>query len=271
MAVKEGSTLRYVHSDHLGSSSVSTDTAGAEVGDQTYLPYGDERSSRGTLGTERRFTGQRFDGGSGLYLYQGSALQPQTLKLRGAPLTVTPNFNGRYYDVAIGRFIQPDPIVPQDGSSQAHNRYTYVSNNPSANTDPDGHFGFAILLPVIPVWVYGGLAVSGACAWTNCITETARGTQEILSNVAQRIAGEKKGENDLYSRVEQKQLDYIGRRRGLTREERAQLDDAIEEYKRERGMPPSRRLTMQDIGDIVDDWGIPDHSEETSPDESEDE
>ena len=124
VAVKEGSTLGYLHSDHLGSSSVSTDTAGAEVGDQTYLPYGDEQSSSGTLGTERRFTGQRFDGGSGLYFY-----------------------NARYYDAQIGRFISADTIIPNPTNPQDFNRYTYVRNNPLRYTDPTGrnHMGYGDL------------------------------------------------------------------------------------------------------------------------------
>jgi hypothetical protein len=39
----------------------------------------------------------------------------------------------------IGRFIQPDTIVPQPGNPQALNRYAYVLNNPLKYTDPSGH------------------------------------------------------------------------------------------------------------------------------------
>ncbi len=57
VAVKEGTTLEYVHQDHLGSSSVATDNTGASVGTQTYKPFGETRSSSGSFGTDRKFTG----------------------------------------------------------------------------------------------------------------------------------------------------------------------------------------------------------------------
>ncbi|WP_416223805.1 RHS repeat-associated core domain-containing protein, partial [Thermoflexus sp.] len=39
--------------------------------------------------TDRRFTGQRWEGALGLY-----------------------DYNARFYDPALGRFLQPDPLVP---------------------------------------------------------------------------------------------------------------------------------------------------------------
>ena len=38
----------------------------------------------------------------------------------------------RYYDGAVGRFLQPDP------SGQEDNEYAYAENNPVSNDDPDG-------------------------------------------------------------------------------------------------------------------------------------
>lgn len=38
-----------------------------------------------------------------------------------------------------GRFIQPDTLVSEPGSSQGYNRYTYSNNNPINYTDPSGH------------------------------------------------------------------------------------------------------------------------------------
>ena len=158
VAVKEGSALRYVHSDHLGSSSVSTDTAGAEVGDQTYLPYGDERSSSGTLGTERQFTGQRFDGGSGLYFY-----------------------NARYYDANIGRFISADTIVPGLGNPQAWNRYSYVLNNPLRYTDVTGNCH-----GTVSTWNTGPFNpfVGGCRGLHDVVAAVVKVADEIVENVA---------------------------------------------------------------------------------------
>jgi signal peptidase I len=47
-------------------------------------------------------------------------------------------FGARYYDSSIGRFIQPDPIIPSS-DPQALNRYSYVYNNPINYVDPSGY------------------------------------------------------------------------------------------------------------------------------------
>ncbi|MBO9371518.1 MAG: RHS repeat-associated core domain-containing protein [Chloroflexi bacterium] len=62
---------------------------------------------RGVIPTDRRFTGQRQEADLGLYDYRA-----------------------RFYDPTLGRFLQPDPLVPEPGHSQALNRYAYVYNNP---------------------------------------------------------------------------------------------------------------------------------------------
>ena len=66
--------------------------------------------------TSLRFTGQREDDTIGLYFY-----------------------NARYYNPALGRFSQPDTIVPNPGNPGSLNRYSYVLNNPLRYTDPTGH------------------------------------------------------------------------------------------------------------------------------------
>ena len=48
-------------------------------------------------------------------------------------------YNARYYDPALGRFVQSDTIVPGAGSIQSYDRYAYVNNNPIRYTDPSGH------------------------------------------------------------------------------------------------------------------------------------
>ena len=49
------------------------------------------------------------------------------------------DYVARRYDPVLGRFIQPDTIVPDPGDPQALNRYSYVGNNPVRYTDPSGH------------------------------------------------------------------------------------------------------------------------------------
>jgi len=68
------------------------------------------------LPTDYQFTGQRWEDGLGLY-----------------------DYNVRYYDPLIGRFISADTIVPSPGDPQSLNRYSYVQNNPLKYTDPSGH------------------------------------------------------------------------------------------------------------------------------------
>ena len=45
---------------------------------------------------------------------------------------------GRIYDPEARRFLTPDPIQTP-ASSQSHNRYSYVQNNPATLTDPTGY------------------------------------------------------------------------------------------------------------------------------------
>ena len=49
-------------------------------------------------------------------------------------------YGARWYDPTLGRFIQPDTIVPERGDPQGLNRYSYVNNNPVKYTDPSGHW-----------------------------------------------------------------------------------------------------------------------------------
>ncbi len=121
MRVQDGSTganqVHYLFADHLGSSTVSYRSDGSQTVTQRYYPWGSVRPGPGnTLPTGYTFTGQ-LDSGLGLMYYEA-----------------------RFYDGALGRFIQPDTIVPEPGNPQALNRYSYVLNNPLRYTDPTGMF-----------------------------------------------------------------------------------------------------------------------------------
>ncbi|MBI2854647.1 MAG: hypothetical protein HYX87_06995 [Chloroflexi bacterium] len=124
VALKKGTVLEYVHQDHLGSSSVSTYSDMSQKSILKYYPLGAARSTVGTLGTDKQFTGERLDS-TGLYFY-----------------------NARYYDPEIGRFVSPDTVVPDLPNPQAFNRYSYVLNNPLKYIDSDGHFPFLAVIAV---------------------------------------------------------------------------------------------------------------------------
>jgi RHS repeat-associated protein len=116
--MRTGGQTYYLLSDHLGGTNVTArGTDGVELGRVLYRPWGETRVSSGSTPTTWRFTGQREDATIGLYY-----------------------FNARYLDPQLGRFTQPDTIVPEPGNPQALNRYSYALNNPLRYTDPTGMF-----------------------------------------------------------------------------------------------------------------------------------
>jgi RHS repeat-associated protein len=113
-----GNTLYYLHSDHLGSTSLTTDVNGAVVARQYYYPYGGIRPGpNNALPTDITFTGQRMETGLGSLMF----------------------FRARFYSPLVGRFLSADAVVPGAGNPQALNRYSYGLNNPLKYTDPTGH------------------------------------------------------------------------------------------------------------------------------------
>jgi RHS repeat-associated protein len=115
VAMRRGAEVYFIHGDHLGSTSLTTDSDGAVVAESRYLPYGQERWRAGAGVTDFGFTSQRREG-FGLYDYLA-----------------------RMYSPSLGRFISPDSIVPEPGNSLALNRYMYVYGNPLNFTDTTGH------------------------------------------------------------------------------------------------------------------------------------
>ncbi|MGB0383565.1 MAG: RHS repeat-associated core domain-containing protein [Ardenticatenaceae bacterium] len=120
VAMREGDTLSFILANQLTSTTVTLDSSGNVQSELRYHPFGQTRHSDGTTPTNRRFTGQIQDQGTGLYYY-----------------------NARYYNPELGRFIQADTIVPSPGNPQSLNRYSYVYNNPLKYTDPTGHYSDA--------------------------------------------------------------------------------------------------------------------------------
>lgn len=49
------------------------------------------------------------------------------------------DYKARFYSPTLGRFTQPDSLVPEPSNPQAWNRYSYVGNNPIVFNDPTGH------------------------------------------------------------------------------------------------------------------------------------
>jgi RHS repeat-associated protein len=49
------------------------------------------------------------------------------------------DYNARFYDATIGRFLSADTIVPHPINPQSYNRYSYGGNSPIMQIDPSGH------------------------------------------------------------------------------------------------------------------------------------
>lgn len=113
------STWYFLLTDHLSSTAITATSAGSKSAELRYKAWGENRYSSGTTPTTYRFTGQREESTIGLYFY-----------------------NARWYDAALGRFVQADTIVPEPGNPQSLNRYSYTLNNPVRYTDPSGHHIF---------------------------------------------------------------------------------------------------------------------------------
>jgi RHS repeat-associated protein len=109
------SVLYFLHSDHLGSTSLTTDANGNAVARQLYDAWGNVRYVNGTLPTDIGYTGKRFDTTGLVYL------------------------GARYYSPAVGRFVSADTIVPDPKQSRDFNRYAYGGNNPITLIDINGH------------------------------------------------------------------------------------------------------------------------------------
>jgi hypothetical protein len=71
----------YLHADHLGSASLTTDANGNPNSQLRYLPYGAPRSGypTGSVPTDYRFTGQRSEGATlgSLYDYGARFYSPR--------------------------------------------------------------------------------------------------------------------------------------------------------------------------------------------------
>ncbi len=81
-----------------------------------YRPFGETLSDYGLLSVNHKYTSQEFDAETGLY-----------------------NYNARFYNPSIGRFISANPVVSDPTNPQALNRFSYVLNSPLRYIDPSGY------------------------------------------------------------------------------------------------------------------------------------
>ncbi len=118
-------TLRYFHTDHLGSISVITKENGQIAERFSYDPFGKRRDAQWNDGYVALMT----SGITGLAYTKHKSLDNVGLIHMG----------GRVYDPELARFLSADPRVAYPASTQGWNRYSYTDNNPLSRVDPSGY------------------------------------------------------------------------------------------------------------------------------------
>ena len=118
-----GNVYYYYITNLQGDVMSIVDGAGNVVASYEYDPYGNVIESAGILAeiNPLRYRGYVYDSETDLYYLQS-----------------------RYYDPAIGRFINADAYASTGQGIIGNNMFAYCGNNPVNCVDPDGHF----LLPV---------------------------------------------------------------------------------------------------------------------------
>ncbi|MBI4738411.1 hypothetical protein HY772_02410 [Candidatus Woesearchaeota archaeon] len=164
--VPQSMTVEYFLGDHLGSTSLTTDTNRAKVSELRYKPCPLRYTSGGLREGEVRYawtaslsTSPAYELTKYTYTGQYSHMDdPATSGVEGFGLM---DYNARWYDPSLGRFAQADTIVPTFTQGvQAWDRYAYVSNNPVRYNDPTGHCTMCIGA------VVGGLVNAGLYIYT---------------------------------------------------------------------------------------------------------
>jgi RHS repeat-associated protein len=134
-----GSTVTWLHHDHLGSAVAGTNSAGAVgpsgpsspridppgqfvclrqtgcEGRESEQPFGEDWTSAAANDNQAGYTGHVEDAATGLTYMQA-----------------------RYYDPVIGRFLSIDPVGFSPGRPDMFNRYAYAANDPVNAWDPGG-------------------------------------------------------------------------------------------------------------------------------------
>jgi RHS repeat-associated protein len=132
-------TVEYLLSDHLNSTSLTTDANGAKVSEMRYKPWGELRYTW----TSAPATTPAYK--MPLYTYTGQASymdDPSTSATEGFGLMF---YQSRFYDPQLSRFTQADTIIPESTQgTQAWDRYAGMNNNPIRYNDPSGHCPFCV-------------------------------------------------------------------------------------------------------------------------------
>jgi RHS repeat-associated protein len=168
VAMHDGTDLVYFASDHLSSASLVMNDTGGLLSQNRYLPFGEVRddiASSPITQTDFGYTGQRNLASIGLM-----------------------DYDARFYSPTLGRFLQPDTVVPEPGNPQALNRYSYTFNNPVIHIDPSGHFVLATIASAIAIgFTIGAVVNLGSQVYTQVVNE-GKSFDQVNIDVKEAVA-----------------------------------------------------------------------------------
>jgi RHS repeat-associated protein len=122
-------TMSYMLEDHQGSISTITSMAGAVDVNESFSAFGARRSPTTWSGAPTT---------ADLNTIASLSRQGYTFQTWLGQSMGLNHMNGRVEDAILGRFLSPDPYVPDPSNAQSYNRYSYVNNNPMSMVDPSG-------------------------------------------------------------------------------------------------------------------------------------
>ena len=121
--------MSYMLEDHQSGLSAITSNAGASDIGESFTAFGQRRNPTTWSGAPAT---------ADLNTIAGLSRQGYTFQTWLGQSMGLNHMNGRVEDAILGRFLSPDPHIPDPSNAQSYNRYSYVNNNPLTLVDPSG-------------------------------------------------------------------------------------------------------------------------------------
>ncbi len=162
----EGGVTRFLHSDALGSTTLTTDAVGDEEAKHRYASYGQPETA-GTDELPLGYTGQQYDSQTGLQFLRA-----------------------RYYDPTTGVFLSEDPLLGDLGDPVTRHRYLYAASNPMNFHDPTGG-QYTLANLSLGQAISNGLKLSSAAGFVCSALGIAENTATVKSLFNLAVTGAK--------------------------------------------------------------------------------
>jgi RHS repeat-associated protein len=172
LAMTLNGTTYYYEKNVQGDIIGIIDDTGAKVVEYTYDSWGKIISTTGTLSSTvgvknpYRYRGYRYDAETGLYYLQS-----------------------RYYDAAMGRFVNADNVFDQNAKQFSYNLFHYCANNPANNLDSTGHWVLSVGVEGGAAFVFGLYAAVGVNYDGKRVSISFSAGILIITNAAWSISG----------------------------------------------------------------------------------